>query len=288
MNNNCKICNSNSTKIFSGKILNKYSIDYFQCDNCHFIQTEKPYWLNESYSSAIASTDIGLLSRNISFQNITSRIIKSHFDYNSKFLDYAGGYGIFVRLMRDKGFDFYRQDIYCENLFAKYFDISEQNAVTKFELVTAFEVFEHLVNPIEEIGKIFESSDVILFSTELQPQNKMNSTADWWYFAEETGQHISFYTLKSFEIIAKKMNCELYSNNINLHILSKRRLNSNPFEEREDSNKKVLIIRVLYKIIRIIEAKISKKSNNVNMNSLLMKDFEYVKNKIKGKNSKVL
>lgn len=279
----CKICNSTSSKIFSGKILKKYSVDYFQCENCHFVQTENPYWLSESYSSAIASTDIGLISRNISFQNITSWIIKSYFDCKSKFLDFAGGYGIFVRLMRDNGFDFYRQDIYCENLFAKYFDVVDLNSVAKFELVTAFEVFEHLVNPIEEIGKIFQFSDVIFFSTELQPQNKMNSTADWWYFAEETGQHISFYTLKSLEIMAKKMDCDLYSNNRNLHILTKKSLNTNPFEEWENRNGKTLIIRGLYKIVGYIETRINKKSNNIFMNSLLMKDFEYVRNKINGK-----
>ncbi len=283
MNNYCKICNSNTTKIFSGKILNKYRINYFKCDNCSFVQTENPYWLNESYSSAIAHTDIGLISRNLSFQNITSWIIRSYFDYESEFLDYAGGYGMFVRLMRDKGFDFYRQDIHCENHFAKYFDISELNKVDKFELVTAFEVFEHLVNPIKEISEIFEFSDVVFFSTELQPQNKINSTADWWYFAEETGQHISFYTIKSLEIIAKKMNCDLYSNDRNLHILTRKKLNSNPFEEWEKSNKNILIIRSLYKVIRFIETRINKKSNNDHMKSLLMKDFEYVKNKINGK-----
>lgn len=283
MNNYCKICNSNTVKIFSGKILNKYKIDYFKCDKCCFVQTENPYWLNESYSSAIAHTDIGLISRNLSFQNVTSWIIRSYFDYNSKFLDYAGGYGLFVRLMRDKGFDFYRQDIYCENHFAKYFDISELNKFSKFELITAFEVFEHLVDPIKEISEIFKSSDVIFFSTELQPHYKMNSTADWWYFAEETGQHISFYTIKSLEIIAKKMNCDLYSNDRNLHILTRKKLNSNPFEEWEKSNKNILIIRSLYKVIRFIETRINKKSNNVHMKSLLMKDFEYVKNKINGK-----
>ena len=283
MNNNCKICNANCTKIFSGEILNKYRIDYFRCNACHFIQTENPYWLNESYSSAIASTDIGLVSRNISFQNITSWIIKSYFDYKSKFLDYAGGYGLFVRLMRDKGFDFYRQDIYCENYFAKYFDITEHNEITKFELVTAFEVFEHLANPIEEIGKIFEFSEVILFSTELQPQNKMNSIDDWWYFAKETGQHISFYTIKSLEIVAEKMNCNLYSNNRNLHILTKKRLNSNPFEEWENFNKRILIVRGLYKIIRFVENKFNKESNKVYIESFLIKDFEYVKNKINRK-----
>ena len=280
MYNNCKICGSNTTKIFSGKILNKYEIDYFQCVDCGFIQTEKPFWLNESYSSAIASTDIGLVSRNIGFQNITSWIIIHYFDCMSKFLDYAGGYGLFVRLMRDKGFDFYRQDVYCENYFAKYFDVDERNLRTKFELVTAFEVLEHLVDPVNEITKIFEYSDVIFFSTELQPQNQLNSTVDWWYFAAETGQHISFYTVKSLQIIAKKMNCDLYSNNSSLHILTKRKLNSNPFQEWENSNKKTLIIRILYKIIRYIENRINKESSRVHMNSLLLKDFEYVKNQI--------
>jgi 2-polyprenyl-3-methyl-5-hydroxy-6-metoxy-1,4-benzoquinol methylase len=281
MNTICKICNSNSTKLFTGNILNKYIIDYFQCDDCNFIQTEKPYWLNESYSNAIASTDIGLLNRNNYFQNIASFIITSYFDCNSKFLDYAGGYGVFVRLMRDNGFNFYRQDMYCENIFAKYFDISDCNPTDKFELITAFEVFEHLTNPIEEIGKIFEKSDALLFSTELQPKNKMNSTKDWWYFAEETGQHISFYTIKSLEIIAAKMNCNLYSNNTNLHILTKRKLKSNPFEKFKTRNDRLFIVKFLAKTIAFIERKFTNKYEAQTLNSLLMKDFEYVKSRIK-------
>lgn len=280
MNNNCKICGSNSTKIFSGKILNKYIIDYFQCDICCFIQTECPYWLNESYSSAIASTDIGLVSRNLNFQNSTTWIIKKYFDYKAKFLDYAGGYGLFVRLMRDSGFDFYRQDMYCENLFAKYFDISDYNENINFELITAFEVFEHLVDPIEEIKKILAFSDSIIFSTELQPQNKMNSTEDWWYFAKETGQHISFYTTKSLEVIAKKMNFYFYSNNRNLHIFTKKELFSNPFEEWENRNKKTLIIRYIYRLIKYFENAIGEKSNDIPLNSLLEKDYKLVIHKI--------
>lgn len=280
VNTNCKICSSKSTKIFSGKILNKYIIDYFQCNDCRFIQTEHPYWLNESYSNAIASTDIGLVSRNISFQNTTAWIIKNHFDYKSKFLDYAGGYGLFVRLMRDNGFDFYRQDIYCENHFAKYFDVSENDDIVNFEMVTAFEVFEHLVNPIEEISKIFAFSDSVIFSTELQPQNRMISTDDWWYFAKETGQHVSFYTIKSLEVIAKKMNCYFYSNNRNLHIFTKKELFSNPFEEWENRNKKTVFINNLYKIVKYIEYKMSKKSNSIHLDSLLEKDYEFVRNKI--------
>lgn len=274
---NCKLCKSDSNKIFSGKILNKYKIDYFKCQNCGFIQTEEPFWLKESYSSVIAMTDIGLVSRNLSFQNITVWIIKSYFNCKAKFIDFAGGYGLFVRLMRDKGLDFYRQDFYCENFFAQYFDVTNQNSTEKYELLTAFEVFEHLSNPIEEIEKMFDFSDSIFFSTELQPNIKIETADDWRYFALETGQHISFYNIKSFEIIAEKLNCYFYSNDNNLHILTKRELTSNPFEEWQNKNKKPLIIKVLYKVIRYLE---SEKKKEIYLESLMEKDYNVVINKI--------
>ena len=55
---------------------------------------------------------------------------------------------MFVRIMRDKGFNFYRQDIHCQNLFAKHFDISNIKITEKFDLLTAIEVFEHLEDPM--------------------------------------------------------------------------------------------------------------------------------------------
>jgi len=44
---NCKICSSNSSHIFSHDVLKKYNVKYFKCENCGFIQTENPYWLEE-------------------------------------------------------------------------------------------------------------------------------------------------------------------------------------------------------------------------------------------------
>ena len=60
----CKICLSEISFIFELNILDKYPVNYFQCASCKFIQTEEPYWLKESYSSAITNLDIGLVSRN--------------------------------------------------------------------------------------------------------------------------------------------------------------------------------------------------------------------------------
>ena len=135
---------------------------------------------------------------------------------------------MFVRLMRNLGYDFYRQDTYCENLFAKYFDLTDIDQKTGFEFVSAFEVFEHLVDPIAEINQMFEYSDTIIFSTNLQPDTDLKSTEDWWYFTPETGQHISLYHKNTFRKISELTNCHFYTTNYSIHILSKKKINFLP------------------------------------------------------------
>lgn len=213
----CKICHSDSEKIFSKKILLKYDVAYHQCNNCGFVQTDEPFWLEDAYNNAITSLDIGILKRNNELVKITSKFIDTFFPTSKKYLDFAGGYGIFVRLMRDKGYDFYRQDVYCENIFSKHFDIADINT-NDFDVVTAFEVFEHLENPIEEIGKILSYSENLIFSTDLVPDQREN-IEDWVYIANETGQHIAFYTEKALQILAKKFNKNYYRKD-NYHIFT--------------------------------------------------------------------
>lgn len=216
----CKICNSKSDFFAETSILFKYNVKYFQCSNCLFIQTEEPYWLDEAYSEAINYSDIGLLKRNIDLLNPTKAVIKLFFDKNGKFLDYGAGYGIFVRLMRDGGFDFYWSDKYCNNLFAKEFEHVEHN---KYDLLTAYEVFEHLVNPIDEIIEMLKYSDNILFSTYILPHSNPKP-GEWWYFTPDHGQHISIYSKNSLRIIAEKFSLNFYSNNKNLHLFSKKKI----------------------------------------------------------------
>ena len=259
----CNICNQKTTEIFSAKLLQKHIVKYYQCKTCSFIQTEKPYWLNEAYSEAIADLDVGYVYRNITFSKITSEIIKESFEPTGSFLDYGGGYGMFVRLMRDNGFKFFREDLYCPNIFSKHFDIEDIPNNQHFELITSFEVFEHLENPISEIKKMFNYAESILFSTDLQPKQNFTSAADWWYFLPETGQHISFYTKKSLEVIAEQLNCHFYTNNGSLHLLSKKKFKKNP-----------LIIRK-YDLIRKIL-----KYRKANPPGLLQSDFEMLRNNL--------
>ena len=228
MEQKCRICNSDMEVIFKANVLNKYDVAYHKCKGCGFIQTDSPFWLEESYSDAITSLDIGLVSRNIMFSDLIEKVLKRSFDYNAGFLDFAGGYGMFVRMMRDKGFDFYWCDKYCDNLYAKDFSDDMSDTSIKFEAITAFEVFEHLVDPMSEIENLFQYTDTIIFSTEQIPSEPIRSSHDWWYISPEIGQHISFYSKESFEFIARKFSCDFYSDGKILHILTKKKLKKNP------------------------------------------------------------
>ncbi|MCX8079409.1 MAG: glycosyltransferase [Geminocystis sp.] len=214
----CKICHSDSYYFATAKFLQKYDVKYYQCSNCGFVQTENPYWLEEAYSEAIAASDIGLLYRNNFLAEIAARLIFNYFNHEGKFLDYGGGYGVFVRLMRDRGFDFYWYDKFCRNLFATGFELSDCQD-KKFEMVTAFEVFEHFNNPLGEMENILQYSQNILISTQLLPKNNPKPD-EWWYYAPHEGQHVGIYTRKALEIMARKYNLKLYTDGESLHLLT--------------------------------------------------------------------
>ncbi len=214
----CKICYKKSKKIFNSKVLEKYSVDYFKCCNCGFIQTEKPFWLNLSYKIPIGKQDSGVIERNVYFSQIVSPILKIFFKEKKCFLDYAGGYGIFTRLMKNKGFNFYWVDKYTENIFSKGFEYKKQ----KIDLITCFECFEHFEEPIKEIEKMLKLSKTIIFSTRLIP--KEIPEKNWEYFMFDTGKHIALYSKNTLKFIAKKYGLNTYSIG-NLHIFTDKKIN---------------------------------------------------------------
>ena len=254
----CPITGDRMNYLFSNTILNKYDVSYFESPSCKLVQTEEPYWLDEAYSSAITKLDIGLASRNIRLSKIVYSIIRFFLKIgNGRFLDYAGGYGMLARLCRDMGLDYYSYDPYCENLFSADFQVEPKK---KFDLITAFEFAEHITDPIKEFTSLSKNTDNILFSTEIIPE--IDDLRTWWYISAETGQHVTLYSMKSLEEIANKIDMKLYSNGKNLHLFSR-------------VNKVALLFKFLssFKVSSVLSA--------FRKDTLLMRDYEFIKDKIK-------
>ena len=269
----CKICNHTSEKKFEKILLQRFKTGFYKCTNCSFMQTDEPIWLEEAYQSAITSLDIGLLGRNIYLTAEISLLIETCFPKAKIMIDYAGGYGVLARLMRDMGYDYYTQDDYCENIFAKNFDVS-MTTFKKFDIVTGFEVLEHFSNPLQDLKKVFHYADDAIFSTELLPENDAE-IENWWYLTEETGQHIAFYTPKAMEIIAQKFNKYYYCRNKNLHVFSSKKLDDAQidFAFKNITKKKYLFGLIKQRITYTSDKK-----------SLLASDYQYIKNILNSNN----
>lgn len=229
----CKICKSNTEFVFETEIMARYDINYFKCNNCGFLFTEEPFWLEEAYESSINISDTGILRRNIRLSKVTLLIICILFDQNKKFLDYAGGFGVFTRLMRDKGLDYYWIDKYTPNLFSKGFEFRNEYPV---ELLSAFEAFEHYEDPITQIEEMLEISTNIFFSTLLLPK-PVPEPNKWHYYGNSHGQHIAFYEARTLEYIAQKYDLNYYTNGQNLHLLTKKNIKNYIFKILINLNK---------------------------------------------------
>jgi hypothetical protein len=203
----CKVCGMPSAFFEETDVLRKYPVQYFRCDRCGFIQTEAPYWLEEAYSSAIAMQDVGIMQRNLVNCEVTSAVLNLLFPRISGSVDFGGGHGVFVRLMRDMGFNFYWSDLHATNDYARGFECQEG---LTYDFLTAFEVLEHLTDPVADLSRLMSLSDNVFVSTCIAP-HPAPRLSDWWYYAPTTGQHIAFYTPESLRILALRFGRNLLS-----------------------------------------------------------------------------
>ena len=250
----CPICSGERREIFQALVLKKYEVRYFFCDSCGLLQTEEPYWLDEAYSSAIADADTGLVWRNLDIARKLTGLLYFCFDPGASYLEFAGGYGLLTRLMRDRGFDFRWHDPYCQNIFARGFEW-DRSKRTSARAVTAFEVVEHVQNPVDFIrGALAHAETTTIIFTTLLYNGEPPRPDKWWYYSLESGQHISFFRQKTLIVLAQRLGLRLVSNgwfhvltNENIHNVTfrlctgrfaavldayvKRRMNSKTFDD---------------------------------------------------------
>ena len=198
----CRVCAGAVQQFADGRVLGHVDVTYLRCTACGAVTAEEPTWLDEAYGEAIARLDVGLLDRCQILANVTSAVLRAERLRGGRFLDWAGGYGVLTRLMRDRGFQFFHTDPYAANIFADSWvsHLGEE----RFDLVTAFEVLEHLVDPAAELAPVAGATDLLLVTTQVLPEPAPRP-GEWDYYALESGQHITFYTPASLAALADRL-----------------------------------------------------------------------------------
>ncbi|MEQ9394243.1 class I SAM-dependent methyltransferase [Haliea sp.] len=199
--------------IFHGQIKNR-SVGYFECRLCGYVQTEQPTWLDEAYASPVNISDTGIIARNQANISLVLATLVLLGQKHGKVVDYAGGFGFLVRMLRDIGVDAYWTDPYTDNLVARGFEYRDGNA----ELVMAFEAFEHFVDPLAEVESLLAIAPNLLFTTDLIP-TPTPLPSDWWYYGLDHGQHIGFFRHQTLQHIAGKYGKFLLTDGTSTHLL---------------------------------------------------------------------
>jgi hypothetical protein len=197
----CRLCGAPAARCFEQLVLGRIPAGYFHCAACGLTQAEEPYWLEEAYANPIASADTGLLARNLHLRAVTGTFLELSGLGDRTGLDYAGGWGVFTRLMRDSGYDFRWHDRYAINLFAHGAEWRGETGPPA--VCTAFEVLEHFARPREGFAELAAlGAGVVITSTEVPPTSP--PPADWIYLAPATGQHVAFYERRTLERLGRE------------------------------------------------------------------------------------
>jgi hypothetical protein len=189
--------------ISTKKVLSRFDVGYYQCPSCDLIQTQRPFWLEQAYASALSDFDTGAVARDRLCTELTLSLTwLIGVEPDSPCLDFGGGHGVLARGMRDYGYDFRWHDKYAKNMFARGFEGSPQEPQ---KLLTCFEVWEHLPDVGPDLQRFFEPGhDAILVATFLHTGHREN----WWYYCPEAGQHVAFFSARTMNFVAGRFGYE--------------------------------------------------------------------------------
>ncbi len=192
-------------------------IYYRQCEKCFFTFTDAfDHWSAADfhvhiYNGSYIDVDPDLTEVRPAGN---ARLVGATFQtYQStlRILDYGGGTGLFAERLRTLGFSAVTYDPF----------LSDNELPTEcFDLITCFEVMEHVPFPAEIIASIvrfLKPEGVVLFSTVLLPPSFSKTGLQWWYASPRNG-HVSLYSQQALARLFQTHGMKVASFNEGLHI----------------------------------------------------------------------
>jgi SAM-dependent methyltransferase len=194
---------------------------YYLCSNCGFcFAPEFSDWTLDEFSKKIYNDqyiDVDPDYISVRPQGNANNLIKTFKGKEQpiRHLDYGGGNGMLSDLLKQAGWQSSCYDPFVNTDV----DIA---TLGKFNLITAFEVFEHVpdVNDLmSRLNSLLDNDGIVMFSTLISDgQIKPNQRISWWYASPRNG-HISLFSQNSLATLAKKYNFNVGSFSPGMHML---------------------------------------------------------------------
>lgn len=188
----CRLCGGDTHWLFNKQVLNRFDVQFRQCQHCGATQTEKPYWLEQAYVPANEQFDTGQVTRSLINAGVISSLIHmAALGPQARVVDHGCGSGLLVRTLRDTGVDAWGYDLYSSPRLALGF---QTDTHAGFDVVNLCEVVEHFDEPRQYFDSIFANNPKLVV---IQTGIAEKVSESWDYITPEHGQHIFFLAPKT-------------------------------------------------------------------------------------------
>ncbi|BBO79774.1 hypothetical protein DSCO28_03400 [Desulfosarcina ovata subsp. sediminis] len=202
------------------------AVYYYFCSQCGFcFAPDFRKWSDVEFSKYIYNQDYVQVdpdyveARPKSNAALLVHHFKAHKD-RIRHLDFGSGSGLLSRILQTLNWKSNSYDPFAHNT-------NQINGSDKFNLITAYEVFEHVSDVNGLMAQLFEFMEpggMILVSTLLSdgyifPHQRLA----WWYASPRNG-HISLFSKNSLEVLSKNHGFSIKSVSPGLHVLYREKM----------------------------------------------------------------